>query len=124
MPQKYPDKNTRKQQAHQRFGTREPKCAICRENDWRCLEKDHIAGQTFSDETIILCSNCHKRRTDLQKDHPPISIGPISKVERRGRLLLGLSDTHQLISEILNREGCQLIQEDQTSTLGNKDDDQ
>lgn len=58
-------------------------CSICRENDWRCLDFDHIDPKTklvsvskavtgrWSKEKIleeitkcqILCANCHRKKT-------------------------------------------------------------
>ncbi len=123
MTQKYPDKNTRKQQAHQRLGTREPKCAICGLNDWECLDKDHLAGRKYSDEVVILCANCHRKRTDSQKDQPPGLPGPVSDLERKGRTILGAVEHARELCDHLEHIGKDLIESGQLSMKGNQDHD-
>ena len=63
------DRERRRQRALERLGTDDPCCAICAENDWRCLELHHIAGQAFDDTTMIVCRNCHRKLSDMQKEH-------------------------------------------------------
>ena len=121
MPQKLPDKNTRKQQAHQRLGTREPECAICGENDLRCLDKDHLAGRKYSDEIFILCANCHRKRTDSQKDQPPGLPGPVSDLERKGRTIRGAIEHARELCNLLEPIANELIQLGQSSIKENKD---
>ncbi len=117
------DYNARKQKALQRFGTRNPRCVVCGEEDWIVLELHHVAGRKFNDEMVILCANCHRKASDLQKDHPLIHDDPPNPAECRGRLLLGLADLNTLLSECLNREGRDLIQEGQTHFEKEKDND-
>jgi hypothetical protein len=54
----------RRQRRIQALGVPRPSCATCPENDPFCLELHHIAGRAYSDETVILCSNCHKKQSD------------------------------------------------------------
>ena len=61
---------TRRQRAIERLGTRNPKCAHCGEADPLALELHHIAGQAYDRATVIVCRNCHRKLSDLQKDHP------------------------------------------------------
>ena len=123
MPARTSDYNTRKQRALQRLGTRNPRCVVCGEEDWIVLELHHVAGRKFSDEMVILCANCHRKASDLQKDHPPINDNPPNPAECRGRLLLGLADLNTLLSECLSREGRSSIEEGQIQLNKEKDND-
>ena len=44
-------------------------CLICTESDPRCLERHHIAGRAYADECVTVCSNCHAKLSEMQKDH-------------------------------------------------------
>ena len=118
MPARSYDYNARRQKTLQRLGTRNPRCAVCGYDDWRVLELHHVAGRKFSSETVILCANCHRKASDLQKDHPPITDDLPHLTECRGRLLLGLADLNRVLGERLDREGRFLIEEgrDQSET--------
>jgi hypothetical protein len=63
-------KEIRKQKRLERLGTDHPVCASCGENDWRCFEQHHIAGQAYHDDVCNVCCNCHRKLTDDQQDHP------------------------------------------------------
>lgn len=100
----------RRQNALERLGTNSPQCMLCGENDWRTLEKHHIAGQAYDDFTCIHCRNCHRKQSDKQKDHPrPIDV-PIGLVEAAGRFMLGLADFFELLIEKLREFGNALIE--------------
>jgi hypothetical protein len=45
------------------------------------LERHHIAGRTFGDENVPVCRNCHRKLSDLQKDHPPHIGAPPDPLE-------------------------------------------
>jgi len=94
----------------------------CGLDDWRVLELHHLAGRKLSDECVILCANCHRTVTDMQKDHPPTLDGSPTPLESRGRLLLGLADLDRLKSEFLDREGRALIEEGQSQNEKDQDD--
>jgi hypothetical protein len=49
--------------------TRGKFCIVCLEKDPRCLELHHIAGRQFADEVVVVCCNCHRKLSDMQKDH-------------------------------------------------------
>ena len=67
----------RKQKALERLGTNTPVCVLCGETNWRCLELHHIAGQALDGTLAIVCRNCHRKLSDMQKDHPqPASTPP------------------------------------------------
>jgi hypothetical protein len=35
-----------------------------------CPARRDIAGRKYSDITVITCRNCHRKLSDMQKDHP------------------------------------------------------
>ena len=101
MKPKYPDKESRKQKAFSRLGTRKPVCTGCGETDWRCFEAHHIAGQSHHDDTALMCRNCHAKVTDSQKDHPLDTDSQDAKLTTIGHYLFGLSDLFRLIADTL-----------------------
>ena len=109
MTSTYPDAETRKQKALQRLGTQNPICKGCGEDDWRCMEAHHIAGKAHHDDTALLCSNCHRKVTDDQKDHPTDADGEKTKLATIGHFLLGLADLFRLIAERLVEFGRSLL---------------
>lgn len=100
----------RRQNALERLGTNSPRCIFCGEDDWRTLEKHHIAGQAYDDFTCIHCRNCHRKQSDKQKDHPRATDMPIGPVEAAGRFMLGLADFFELLIEKLREFGNALIE--------------
>lgn len=46
------------------------RCFICKENYENVLEKHHMFGKKYSDQTILLCLNCHRIVTDNQNSLP------------------------------------------------------
>lgn len=105
------DHDERLEQQYRRLGTREPVCLGCGESDPFCLELHHLAGQKHHKDVGILCRNCHRKRTDEQRDHvppsPSESHGPIATI---GRYLLGLADFLLMIARALKEFGKQLIE--------------
>ena len=93
-----PDDERRRQTAYRRLGSTEPRCIVCGEDDWRCLELHHIAGHTFDDQAVILCRNCHRKQSDPTAN----TIDPIAPpiMDRAGHLLLGLA---QFLAELVAR---------------------
>jgi hypothetical protein len=103
---------TRKQKRLEKLGSNHPVCIICAENDWRCLEEHHIAGQHYDDCLSVICRNCHRKLSDDQKDHP-VKILPTptpTSVESIGHLLIGLADLFALLVEKLHEYGLHLIE--------------
>ena len=99
----------RKQTRLEKLGTNEPRCGVCGENDWRCMELHHDAGQKNDPRTVIACANCHRKVTDMQKDHPAIVIGADPLLAAAGSLMLGLADMLSLIIAKLYEFGQALI---------------
>lgn len=106
----------RRQNALERLGTNEPRCVFCGEDDWRVLERHHIAGTAYDDFTCIHCRNCHRKQSDRQKDHPGHTDAPIGLPEALGRFLLGLADFFESLIEKLREFGNALISSVQAET--------
>ena len=100
----------RRQRALQRLGCEDPSCVLCGERDPHSVELHHLGGQAYDDTTGPVCRNCHRKLSDLQKDHPPqIGDSPCSN-ERVGHFLLGLADLFLLLVEKLREFGTALIE--------------
>ncbi|CAM3066575.1 HNH endonuclease [Sphingomonas antarctica] len=100
----------RKQRRLEQLGTNEPKCATCGEGDWRCLELHHVADFGCDETTVIVCRNCHRRRSDEQKDHPAFDPNADASLHAIGRFLLGLADMLRAIIDRLYEFGRALIE--------------
>jgi hypothetical protein len=108
MDERERKREARRQKALERLGTDNPRCS-CGENDPHCLERHHIAGQAFDDETVIRCRNCHRKLSDLQKEHPGQKTSPPDLLERIGHFMLGIADLFELLIETLREFGHALI---------------
>jgi hypothetical protein len=99
----------RKQRRLESFGTQTPRCAVCGNSDWECLELHHVAGREYDHRTVILCANHHKLVSQDQQDHP--SHDPLCDplLERIGRFLLGLADLLGIAVEALTAFGRELV---------------
>lgn len=100
----------RKQRALERLGSNDPRCVICGESNWQCLESHHLAGQAYAGETVPVCRNCHRKLSDGQCDHPAKTGESPSQSEVIGRFLLGLADLFELLVEKLAEWGRYLIE--------------
>jgi hypothetical protein len=103
-------KEVRKQKRLETLGSNHPVCVICGEDDWRCLEQNHIAGQAYGDELCNVCRNCHRKLSDDQKDYPKQISKPPTNFEAIAHLLFGLADFFALLVERLRECGQALIQ--------------
>ncbi len=92
MARKSDDGERRREDRYERLGTDSPMCALCPEDDPRCLERHHVAGRKFADLTIILCQNDHSRASDMQRDHPAQEFDPPHVLESIAHFLLGVAD--------------------------------
>lgn len=86
------EREKRRRRHLERLGFPNARCFFCGEDDVRCLQLDHIDGREFSDVVWPLCANCHAKRTDFQKDHPPKEADPTYPLELHGRFDEGLAD--------------------------------
>ena len=104
------DSECRMRQAFRRLGTDKPRCPVCGETDWRCMDLDHVAGQEFDHLKTMICANCHRKKSDATKDHPQRTTSePPNMLERIGHMLLGLVEWFSLIAESLRAFGLYLI---------------
>ena len=103
-------RETRKQRRCEALGTNDPRCGICGETDWRCIELHHVADHGRDKATAPLCKNCHRKVTDDQKDHPAFDPGADRQLDAIGHFLLGLADMLRLIVEKLYAFGLALIE--------------
>lgn len=99
----------RKQKRLERLGSNNPVCIACGENDWRCLEQHHIAGQAFGDDLCNICRNCHRKLSDSQIDHPKQITSKPTTHEYIGHFLLGLADIFGLLLGTCQKFGHLLI---------------
>ncbi len=104
-------KEIRKQRALERLGCNHPRCVRCGEADERCLELHHIAGRAYGEECAVVCRNCHRKLSDMQKDHP-VALEPDEPpyLEKIGHFLLGLADLLEMLIEKLREYGMLLIE--------------
>ncbi len=65
-------------------------CTICGEPDPRCLELHHLPERGFGDDTVVLCSNHHRKITKKSKNEPAPTH--TSKVDQIAHWLLALAE--------------------------------
>jgi hypothetical protein len=64
------DYERRKQSRLHKLGTNTPRCAMCGNTDWQCIEEHHPDTRKRDDLVVLLCANHHRLVTYDQKDHP------------------------------------------------------
>ena len=76
------------------------------------MELHHLASEGFDQTTVIVCRNCHRKLSDVQKDHPAIfrAKQPTTS-ESIGHFLLGLADLFLLLAGKLCEFGAYLIEQ-------------
>ncbi len=95
----------------ERLGFPDARCFYCGEDDYVCLQLDHNDGREFSDVIWPICANCHAKRTDSQKDHPPKLADPADPLERAGRMVEGFADYLEMAVTRLREFGPMLCAE-------------
>lgn len=108
------DYERRKQSRLEIFGTNNPKCGVCGQGDWRCIERHHIAGHKRDEAVALLCANHHRIVTDDQKDHPPFDPNADPLFDTIGNFLLALADMLRIVVEKLLEFGHALIERSKT----------
>ena len=104
------ERERRNQQCVERLGVERPVCALCGEDDLRCLERHHIAGRAYDNDVAIACRNCHRKLSDDQFDHPEALGGSPTPLERIGHYLIGLAELFALLAQTLKKFGNALIE--------------
>ena len=99
----------RKQARLHRLGTNEPRCGLCGENRWQCIEGHHPADYGRDDATVLVCRNCHRILSDDQNDHPAFDLKADPMFDAIGHFLLGLADMLRIIVAKLYEFGLALI---------------
>ena len=108
----------RRRRALQRLGCDNPRCMRCGEDDPHCLELHHLAGQAYDGTLVTLCRNCHRKASDMQRDHPPQVNDPPNLTETIGRFLLGLADLFMLLVDKCREFGFALLESCEPHTAG------
>ena len=101
---------TRRQRAIERLGTNNPRCVHCGESDPLVLELHHVAGQAYESSTVIVCRNCHRKLSDLQKDHPGKIADPPDRLEVIAHSMLGLADFFEFLVAKFREFAAQLLE--------------
>lgn len=107
----------RKQRRLEALGSADPRCGICGMNDWRCLEEHHVADHGRDETTVNLCRNCHRQRSDDQKDHPRFNPAKDPLLDAIGHFMLGLADMLRDVIDRLYSFGLALIERAQAECL-------
>ena len=107
----------RKQDRLHKLGTNTPRCAVCGNSDWRCIEEHHPATRKSDKRVVLLCANHHRLVTYGQKDHPLENHGCDVFLVSVGNCLLGLADMFVIIVEILCEFGKALIERANATAL-------
>ena len=110
MTKPHLDHEDRLEQQYKRLRTRSPRCVTCAESNPFCLELHHIAGRKHHEDLSIVCRNCHRKLTDLQKDHAPEGTEPMGLLATIGHYLLGLCDLLAMVVTTLRQFGKSLIE--------------
>jgi hypothetical protein len=72
-------------------------------------EDDHMIGGKHGDLVWPLCSACHHKRSELQREEPPPTDHPRNVLEIIGRWLLSAAEYFELMCDTLRRFGEFLI---------------
>ena len=84
-------------------------CTACPQDDPLCLEVEHVAGRLHDYTVILLCANCHRKRTADQRCDPSPGPNPLNVFEVIGRWLLSVASYFELLKDTLRRFGLFLI---------------
>ena len=100
----------RRQRVLERLGSNNPRCVVCGYDDPHVLQRHHIAGRAFDDESVVVCANHHGPLSDWQKDHPRQHGRQPSDFERIGHFLLGLADLFEMLLKRLREFAAKLFE--------------
>jgi hypothetical protein len=85
-------------------------CIGCARDLVEGKEDDHIVGRKHGDLVWPLCIDCHRERTELQREEPPPTDTPRNVFEIIGRWLLSVAEYFELMCETFRRFGKFLIE--------------
>lgn len=102
------DEDARLERRLAKLGSRNPACILCGEANPFCLELHHIAGRHHHDDLSTVCSNCHRKVTELQRNRPG-AFEPAETPASIGHYLCGLADLFMLLAATLQQFGQWLI---------------
>jgi hypothetical protein len=99
----------RKQRSFDRLGSNEPRCGMCGEGNFECLERHHVAGRKHDETLVTLCRNCH-RKISVRQDYVPSSNSKADPLLAAiGQFLIGLALLFRDIVQRLEEFGRALI---------------
>lgn len=84
-------------------------CVCCGEDEVLCLQVEHPAGRAHDDVVVLLCANCHLKRTCYQREEPSRSNHPRNVFEVIGRWLVGMAGYFDILRTKLRQFGEFLI---------------
>jgi len=100
---------SRKQRSFEKLGSNEPRCGMCGEGSFECLEKHHVAGRKHDDTLVMLCRNCHRKISVRQDYLPPFDPTADPLLAAIGQFLIGLALLFRDIIKKLEEFGRTLI---------------
>jgi len=92
-------RRARIRKAYARLGTSMPACVICGEDNPFCLELHEPGGRKYSEFSVPVCRNCHRKLEDDRRDHFPPIWTPPDPLERLSRALMGEADMFLRLAE-------------------------
>ena len=88
-----------------KLGLTQHVCACCGETDVLALHVEHPAGRLHDDAVVLMCANCHLKRTADQRSDPSPSNNPHNVFEVIGRWLLSIASYFELLRDKLRLFG-------------------
>jgi hypothetical protein len=101
-------RRARDRAAHRRLRSPDPRCAICGESDYSCLELHEPGGRKHSNLSGIFCRNCHRKLENARRDRLPPIWTPPDPLERLSKALQGEADLLELLA-MKRREDAQML---------------
>lgn len=114
MTNTYPEEESRRANDYRRLRTHNPICVGCSYCDHpAAMELAHIIPRKFDDDAVVLCSNCHRKQSDAEKDYSyePTTGNPL--METYGRYILSVADFLKLIASKFEEIGHWMLEQAQ-----------
>lgn len=89
-------------------------CIICGEDDPRVVkERHHVFGRNNSQETVLLCHNCHDKITATQNKFPPSARKKTASASlKRAYAMRSSGEMLKVIGEHLIRFSDKILEEE------------